>query len=66
MVISSSGSTSSRSGSKLKEAAIAATIGDSKTVYKLVKTLSGKASQKLPLNGTDGKPLKSQEEEAKQ
>jgi len=27
--------------------------------------LSGKASQKLPINGVDGKPLKSPEEEAK-
>ena len=35
------------------------------TQDKLVQTLSGKAAQKLPLNGTGGKPLKSQEEEAK-
>jgi len=34
---------------KLKQAEDAAARGDSKTVYKLVKTLSSKATQKLPL-----------------
>jgi len=47
---------------KLKEAEDAAARGD---FCKLVKTLSGKATQTLPLKGMDGKPLKSQEEEAK-
>jgi len=49
-------------GAKLQEAEDAAVRGDSKTVYKLAKTLSGKASQTLSINGADGKPQKSQEE----
>ena len=47
---------------KPEEAEVAAKTGDSKTVYNLVKALSGKALQKLPLNCTDGKLLKSQQQ----
>jgi len=52
-------------GEKLAEAETAAGRGDSKTLYRVVKELSGKATQKLPINDADGKPLKTQEEQAK-
>jgi hypothetical protein len=50
---------------KLLEAEKAAGKGDSKTLYRILKDLSGKMSPKVPINGADGKPLKSQEEQAK-
>ena len=51
-------------GEKLVEAETAAGRGDSKTLYRIVKELSGKATQKLPINDANGKPLKTQEEQA--
>ena len=49
---------------KVTEAETAAGRGDSKTLYRIVKELSGKTAQKLPINGADGKPLKSFAEQA--
>jgi hypothetical protein len=49
---------------KLAQAEEAAGRNDSKTLYRIVKDLSGRAAQKVPIKGADGKPLKTQEEEA--
>ena len=50
---------------RVAEADTAAKQGDSKTLYRIVKELSGKTMQKLPINDANGKPLKSHEERAK-
>jgi hypothetical protein len=50
--------------SKISQAEEAAGRNDSKTLYWTMKDLSGRAMQRVPINGTDGKTLKSQEEEA--
>jgi exonuclease III len=50
---------------KLVQAEEAAGRNDSKTLYRIVKDLSGKAAPRIPVSGADGKPLKSQEQEAK-
>ena len=42
---------------KLAEAEQAAVRNDSRALYMIVKDLSGKAAQKIPINGADGKPL---------
>ena len=52
-------------GNRVAEADTAARQGDSKTLYRIVKELSGKTMQKLPINDANGKPLKSHEEQAK-
>ena len=52
-------------GNRVAEADTAAKQGDSKTLYRIVKELSGKTMQKLPINDANGKPLKSHEEQAK-
>jgi hypothetical protein len=49
---------------KLAQAEEAAGRNDSKTLYRIVKDLSGRAAQKVPIQGVDGKSLKTQEEEA--
>ena len=49
---------------KVTEAETAAGRGDSKTLYRIVKELSGKTTQKLPINDADGKPVKSFAEQA--
>jgi len=41
------------------EAEKAADNGDSKTLYRIVKELSGRLTQKIPINDVDGTPLKS-------
>jgi len=43
----------------------AAGRNDSNTLYRIVKDLSGKAAPRIPVSGSDGKTLKSQEQEAK-
>jgi hypothetical protein len=50
---------------KLADAEEAAGKGDSKTLYRIVKDLSGKTGPKVPIVDTAGRPLKSQEEQAK-
>jgi hypothetical protein len=49
----------------LTEAEEAAKRQDTKTLYRIVKALSGKTTQKLPISDDKGKPLKTQEEQAK-
>jgi len=49
---------------KLVQAEEAAGRNDSKTLYRIVKDLSGKAAPRKPVSGSDGKTLKSQEQEA--
>ena len=50
---------------KLAEAEKASKRNDSKMLYSIVKDLSGTTAQRIPIGGTNGKHLKSQEEEAK-
>ena len=50
---------------KLKEAEEASKCQDSKTLYRIVKELSGKTFQKLPISDINGKSLKTQEDQAK-
>ena len=50
---------------KLADAEEAADKGNSKTLYQIVKDLSGKTGSKVPIVDTAGRPLKSQEEQAK-
>jgi len=49
---------------KLIQAEEAAGRNYSKTLYRIIKDLSGKAALRIPVSGSDGKTLKSQEQDA--